>query len=128
MSIIPFASLLDEAPGQAGAAFVARAKRPLAAFLSGFGLFVILLTLQPFPILDTESDISLDTANIINQVGYLGLGGLYLGAMLALCDRQVLKTLLSPSWPSFSPSPSCPACNPGTRLPRRAALCSASWC
>lgn len=98
MSIIPFASLLDEAPGQAGAAFVARAKRPLAAFLSGFGLFVILLTLQPFPILDTESDISLDTANIINQVGYLGLGGLYLGAMLALCDRQVLKTLLSPSW------------------------------
>ncbi|HTO33412.1 MAG TPA: O-antigen ligase [Pararhizobium sp.] len=70
----------------------------LAAFLSGAGLFLIALTLMPFPNPhDTETSAAND-GNIINQIGYLGLGGIYLFAMLLVVDKRVLKRVVSPSW------------------------------
>ncbi|KQS98029.1 hypothetical protein ASG68_10155 [Rhizobium sp. Leaf453] len=76
----------------------ARIMPSLAAFLSGFGLLLIALTLMPFPSpYDTDTSSSND-GNIINQLGYLGLGAIYLFAMLAVVDTRVLKRLISPSW------------------------------
>eukprot|EP01031_Cornospumella_fuschlensis_P008046 gene8046-9934_t len=36
--------------------------------------------------------------NIINQVGYIVLGAVYLFAMLLVVDKRVLARLVSPAW------------------------------
>ncbi len=51
-----------------------RVVRTAASILSGFGLFIIIFTLTPF-LGDLDPDVVVvDTANVVNQVGYLGLG------------------------------------------------------
>lgn len=70
--------------------------RPINAFLSGFAFFLLMLTLTPFPrIYESEA---VDEGNIINQLGYIGLGSLYLSVMIMTVDRRILKSLLSPTW------------------------------
>ncbi|OBZ93866.1 hypothetical protein ADU59_19415 [Pararhizobium polonicum] len=77
---------------------MARIMPVLAAFLSGAGLFLIVFTLIPF-----QGDYEVDPnasndGNIINQLGYLGLGAIYLFAMLLVVDMRVLKRVVSPTW------------------------------
>lgn len=68
--------------------------RRLASVLSGFGLFILILTLQPFaPPPDPTQLSAPNTGNLVNQIGYLALGGLYLAALLWLKPRPVLARL-----------------------------------
>lgn len=70
--------------------------RAIAAFLSGFGLFLLLLTLQPFagPPQTAEGESS---GNVVNQIGYVSLALIYGGAMFAFCERAALARLRSSS-------------------------------
>ncbi|MDQ0320688.1 O-antigen ligase [Pararhizobium capsulatum DSM 1112] len=68
------------------------------ACLSAFGLFVILLTLTPFQGASFAETTPSADGNIVNQVGYLSLGAIYLFSMLAFVDRRVLISAISPSW------------------------------
>ncbi|KSV65754.1 hypothetical protein N182_08420 [Sinorhizobium sp. GL2] len=70
----------------------------LAALLSGLGLFLIVFTLIPFQGAVTTDPNAANEGNIINQVGYLVLGAVYLFAMLLTVDRRVLARLVSPAW------------------------------
>jgi O-antigen ligase len=70
----------------------------LAALLSGLGLFLIVFTLIPFEGAVTTDPNAVNEGNIINQVGYLVLGAVYLFAMLLTVDRRILARLVSPSW------------------------------
>lgn len=70
----------------------------MAAFLSGAGLFLIAFTLIPFQGTDDLDPTKANDGNIVNQLGYLGLGGIYLFAMLLIVDRRVLKRIVSPTW------------------------------
>lgn len=73
--------------------------RRLALMLSGFGLFILILTLQPFsPPAEATTPDAPNTGNLVNQVGYLALGGLYLAAMLRLTPRPVLARLGLGTW------------------------------
>ncbi|PTM41431.1 O-antigen ligase [Bosea sp. 124] len=68
--------------------------RAIAAFLSGLGLFILLLTLQPFagpPVL-AEGESS---GNVVNQIGYVSLALVYGAAMLAFSERAALARLRS---------------------------------
>ncbi|MFB2551730.1 O-antigen ligase family protein [Ensifer soli] len=69
-----------------------------AALLSGFGLFIIVLTLIPFLSSADNAARTTNEGNMINQVGYLGLGGIYLFAMMVIVERKLLLRLISPSW------------------------------
>lgn len=70
----------------------------VAAVLSGLGLFVLVMTLQPFqsppPIQEAEPS----GGNIVNQIGYVTLGIVYLAAILRLTTQPVLSRLGSASW------------------------------
>ncbi len=68
------------------------------AWLSATGLFIILLTLTPFQGASFGDTPSGADGNIVNQVGYLSLGAIYLFSMLAFVDRRVLISAISPSW------------------------------
>lgn len=84
-------SIAEAAPRGAGTA--ERLQR-LALMLSGFGLFILILTLQPFsPPPESTAPTAPETGNLVNQIGYLVLGGLYLAAMLRLTPRPVLARL-----------------------------------
>ncbi|WP_143523694.1 O-antigen ligase family protein [Pararhizobium arenae] len=73
--------------------------RSLAMLLSGFGLFIMVLTLNPFQGDGAPGDPnSTSTANVVNQIGYLGLGGLSLFSMMSIVEPKVLGRLVSPSW------------------------------
>lgn len=75
-----------------------RVVRTAASILSGFGLFIIIFTLTPF-LGDLDPDVVVvDTANVVNQVGYLGLGLVFLFAILVTVERGKLSRLVSPSW------------------------------
>ncbi|OJF91931.1 O-antigen ligase family protein [Pararhizobium antarcticum] len=76
----------------------ARFLKTLAAFLSGAGLFLIALTLIPFQGVVAVDLSSGNEGNIINQVGYLGLGVVYLAAMLLIVERRTMVRILSPTW------------------------------
>lgn len=78
--------------------FTARITRKVAAFLSGAGLFLIAFTLIPFQGTHDLDPTKANEGNIVNQLGYLGLGGIYLFAMLLIVDRRVLKRIVSPTW------------------------------
>ncbi|MBK5571919.1 hypothetical protein, partial [Ensifer sp. SSB1] len=54
----------------------------LAALLSGLGLFLVVFTLIPFQGAVVTDPNAANEGNIINQVGYLVLGAIYLFAML----------------------------------------------
>ncbi|OLP61505.1 hypothetical protein BJF93_00810 [Xaviernesmea oryzae] len=71
--------------------------RAVAALLSGAGLFILTLSFEPFPGDGTESTVE-STANVINQVGYLGLGGLFLLALLSIVDPKVLIKAVTPTF------------------------------
>lgn len=78
-----------------GAAAVMRAA---TTFLAGFGLFIMIFTLNPFMgDVVSESD-GAGTANVVNQVGYLALGGVFTFFMLASVNPRTLLQLISPSW------------------------------
>jgi O-antigen ligase len=67
------------------------------ALLAGAAMFILIMTLTPFQGGAFVEPASND-GNIINQVGYLSLGALYLFCLFAFVDRRVLVTLLSPAW------------------------------
>ncbi|WP_156393899.1 MULTISPECIES: O-antigen ligase [unclassified Rhizobium] len=78
-----------------GAAVVMRV---VTTFLAGFGLFIMILTLNPFMgDVVSEADGG-GTANVVNQIGYLGLGGLFVFFMLGSVPPRTLLQLISPSW------------------------------
>ncbi len=79
-------------------ALKARFIKAAAAFLSGAGLFLIALTLIPFQGSFEVDPNSGNEGNIINQVGYLALGVIYLFAMLMIVERRTLMRTLSPTW------------------------------
>jgi len=72
--------------------------RAIAAFLSGFGLLILLLTLQPFtgPMVVAEGETS--SGNVVNQIGYVSLALIYGAAMFAFAERATLARLLTSSW------------------------------
>jgi O-antigen ligase len=76
----------------------ARVVRAVTAFLSGAGLFLIAFTLIPFQGAFEPDPNSSNDGNIINQLGYLGLGCIYLFAMLLAVDMRILKRIVSPTW------------------------------
>jgi len=86
-------------PPIGGEGFLATRIMPvLASFLSGAGLFLIVFTLIPFQgAYELDPNASND-GNIINQLGYLGLGAIYLFTMLLVVDMRVLKRVVSPTW------------------------------
>lgn len=85
-------------PPRAESLLTTRLVPRLASFLSGVGLFLIIFTLVPFQgVYDIDPDAAND-GNIVNQLGYLGLGAIYFFAMLVVVDTRVLKRILSPSW------------------------------
>jgi O-antigen ligase len=85
-------------PQRAEGVLTTRLLPHLASFLSGAGLFLIIFTLVPFQgAYDVDPNASND-GNIVNQLGYLGLGAVYLFAMLVVVDTRVLKRIISPSW------------------------------
>ncbi|WP_149737394.1 O-antigen ligase [Rhizobium sp. RU20A] len=70
----------------------------MAAVVSGFGLFIIIFTLTPFLGDIDTANAPADTANIINQVGYLSLALLFGFAILVTVERRHLGRLISPTW------------------------------
>lgn len=72
--------------------------RLTAALLSGFGLFIIVLTFQPFAGVPDIPEPGGSTGNIVNQIGYVSLAIVYLAAMLRLSERAVLTQLATSSW------------------------------
>jgi O-antigen ligase len=86
------------APRGSAGLFTAQITRKVAAFLSGAGLFLIAFTLIPFQGTYEPDPAAANDGNIINQLGYLALGGIYLFAMLLIVDTRVLKRIVSPSW------------------------------
>lgn len=75
-----------------------RLKRIIRMVLSGTGLFLIIMTLEPFPGDGGGAAGGDGGGNIINQVGYLGLAMIYMFALLTLVDRRVLMKAVSPAW------------------------------
>ena len=72
--------------------------RAATTFLSGFGLFIMIFSLNPF-MGDVVSDGNPGTtANVVNQIGYIGLGALFIFFMLATVAPRTLLQLVSPSW------------------------------
>lgn len=72
--------------------------RHLASLLSGLGLFLMVFTLMPFQGASEVDPNAANDGNIVNQIGYLLLGAVYLFAMLLVVDRRVLARLISPTW------------------------------
>lgn len=83
---------------QAPTGALSEGDRTFAAVLSGFGLFVLILTLQPFAGAPASTEGEVSSGNIVNQIGYVLLGGLFLAAMLKLTPRSVLTKMWSPAW------------------------------
>ena len=82
-------------PASEGAATMMRAA---TTFLSGFGLFIMIFTLNPFMgDVVSAGDVG-TTANVVNQIGYLGLGALFIFFMLGSVAPRTLLQLISPSW------------------------------
>ncbi|OQP88396.1 hypothetical protein BTR14_02915 [Rhizobium rhizosphaerae] len=77
--------------------FKAHLVRAVAAVLSGFGLFILTLSFEPFPGDGTDSAAA-SGGNVINQVGYLGLGGLFLFALLSIVDPRLLLKAITPTF------------------------------
>lgn len=75
----------------------ARVSRLAAAILSGLGFFIIILSFQPFQAALLVSEAP-EGGSLINQVGYLSLGLVYLLALLSLVGRDSLLRLLQPRW------------------------------
>lgn len=70
----------------------------LGSILSGCGLFVLMLSLQPFAGVPQQTAPGESTGNIVNQVGWFGLGLVFLVAMLGLAQRDVLARLGFGRW------------------------------
>lgn len=68
------------------------------AFLSGAGLFLAIFTLTPFAGGGGEVATDASKGNIVNQIGYIVLSGVYVFAMITCVDRRLLKHALPPSW------------------------------
>lgn len=69
------------------------------AFLSGAGFFLAIFTLTPFQGgASSEAVTEASQGNIVNQIGYIALAGVYVFAMITCVDRRLLKHALPPSW------------------------------
>ncbi len=66
--------------------------------LAGCGLFILMLSLQPFAGPPEPTAPGESTGNIVNQIGYFGLGLVFLAAMLGLTRRDVLARLGFSRW------------------------------
>ncbi len=69
--------------------------RLTAALLSGFGLFIMTLTFQPFAGVPDVPEPGGSTGNVVNQIGFISLAIIYLAAMLKIGERPVLAQLRS---------------------------------
>lgn len=70
----------------------------VAAFLSGFALFIMILTLTPYQGGGFSEVANENEGNIVNQIGYLSLGVIYVFALLIFVDRRLLLKIVSPAW------------------------------
>lgn len=70
----------------------------LGGILAGCGLFILMLSLQPFAGVPEQTAPGESTGNIVNQIGYFGLGIAFLAAMLSLTQRAVLARLGFGNW------------------------------
>ena len=70
----------------------------LGGILAGCGLFILMLSLQPFAGVPEQTAPGESTGNIVNQVGWFGLGLVFLVAMLGLTQRDVLARLGFGRW------------------------------
>ena len=68
------------------------------SILAGCGLFVLMLSLQPFAVPPEMTAPVESTGNIVNQIGWFGLGLAFLAAMLGLVQRDVLMRLGLGRW------------------------------
>jgi O-antigen ligase len=74
------------------------ALRRLTFWMACFGLFILMLTLQPFARPPEPEDVAASSGNILNQISYVTLAAIYLAAILCFAPRQVLMVLLAPGW------------------------------
>lgn len=93
MSLRADSSAADASPERAAA----RA-RTAAALLSGFGLFIMVMTFQPFAGPPPAAEGEVSSGNVVNQIGYISLALVYLAAMLLLAERAVIARLRASSW------------------------------
>ena len=70
----------------------------LGGILAGCGLLILMLSLQPFAGVPEQTAPGESTGNIVNQVGWFGLGLVFLVAMLGLTQRDVLARLGFGRW------------------------------
>lgn len=70
----------------------------LGGILAGCGLFILMLSLQPFAGVPEQAAPGESTGNIVNQIGWFGLGLVFLAAMLGLTSRNVLARLGLGRW------------------------------
>ena len=77
---------------------LAPAASSLGSALAGFGLFVLMLSLQPFAGPPEPTAPGESTGNIVNQIGYFALALAFLAAMLGLTQRAVLAQLGLGRW------------------------------
>jgi O-antigen ligase len=70
----------------------------LGGVLAGCGLFVLILSLQPFAGMPDPAAPGESTGNIVNQIGWFGLGLIFLAVMLGLTRRDVLARLGLGRW------------------------------
>jgi O-antigen ligase len=72
--------------------------RIAAAILCGLGLFVMILTFQPFAGAPEAAEGEINSGNIVNQIGYVSLALVYCVAMALLAERAVLSRLATSAW------------------------------
>lgn len=93
-------STISDSPRSA-AGFRAEGAGRAASFggiLAGCGLFILMLSLQPFAGPPEPTAPGESTGNIVNQIGYFGLGLVFLAAMLGMTRRDVLARLGLGRW------------------------------
>ncbi|MDO9418706.1 O-antigen ligase family protein [Pararhizobium sp.] len=75
-----------------------RLRNAAAAFLSGAALFIIIMTLTPYQGGSYSPTQTGNEGNVVNQIGYLSLGVIYLFCLFAFVDRRILANIVSPAW------------------------------
>lgn len=93
-------SMSDSVHGSTISASSRSATEPgsLGGILAGCGLFILMLSLQPFAGVPEQIAPGESTGNIVNQIGWFGLGLVFLAAMLRLTRRDVLARLGLGRW------------------------------
>ena len=69
-----------------------------AIILSFLGMALMLISLQPFAVASLTSEATLKSGSVINQVGFVFSGFVFVLAVMGLANRKALASLLSPSF------------------------------